>query len=439
MVPNRNELFISSRALTPDTLFYAHPRNDSPDMQVRIFEPFCIKRVDNRLEAFVVGQVQCISDFGAIECAKDQMDMFFKEARMEDFLGEIQRIELKSAVEMMNRSQVIRGTTMMTTIGHDCHNTWHFFNRAAGWWHVLEYMKEMGIGSIDRVLIERDGCLRKLTSAVKDDMWLSSVANAIFAPQKLNFEETLSLNSFAGLKNQVAFYSDSIKYSFSSEPICFEKLVIPGRTRFFVTNFVNKDLMDSCSLNAPKSAIRFRKAVRSYLGYETKQQISKKIVYAIRVNNRRGFSSVSEDRFQQLLYNLSSKHGYELEIVDFHGSFKFQYDSVQDASIMIGIHGQNLINSIFLPCNSSLIEIFPFGFWSDAYRQGGYSGVHYHSIQSSVYRKPPPFISEYNNSIQVCNAHVHCRYYYKDKTNMRLSESDWIKLAQLIERVMMDY
>jgi hypothetical protein len=424
-----------------DTLFYAHPRNNSPDMQVRVFEPFCIRRVNRKIEAFVIGDLKCVSDFGAVGCLQDQVDMFSKEAKMDDFLSHIERVDLKTGLEMLNNSRLIPGTTLISTMKPDCQNIWHFFNRAAGWWHVLQYVDELGIKNFDRILIEADRCVKR-SRGMDDGMWISTVTNVIFAPRKVNYSTLTYLHNFNTIdriKYEVAFYRENLKFSFGTELTCFEKLVIPAGTSFFVSNFEDEEKMDSCSANAPKAATNFRQAVRSSLGFTSEQKMTRKIVYAFRKQRRR-FSYESEKRFQNMLFSLSGKHGYEVHTANFKGSFKAQYETVHNASIMIGIHGQNLVNSMFLPCGASLIEIFPFGFWSDCYRQAGFSGVQYHSVQSSAYRKPPSILSEtYNNSLEICNAHTHCRFYYRDKIGMKLTESDWTKLYQILEKVMLQH
>ncbi len=118
--------YVSTR-IPSNLLFYAHPRNDSPQMQVRVFAPFCLKRVDQNIHAFVIEDLKCRSDFGDTKCLKNEIEMFAKEARMNDFIGNVQ------VLPGIDRDAVnwINGTTMFSTIGQDCHNYWHFFNRAA--------------------------------------------------------------------------------------------------------------------------------------------------------------------------------------------------------------------------------------------------------------------------------------------------------------------
>lgn len=78
------------------------------------------------------------------------------------------------------------------------------------------------------------------------------------------------------------------------------------------------------------------------------------------VKEKRGFSPEGFKRFNAMLSRIATEHNLEFRIATFeHQSFEQQIRIMQSSGIVVGLHGANMMNAIFLPPLSSLLEIFP--------------------------------------------------------------------------------
>ncbi len=52
-----------------------------------------------------------------------------------------------------------------------------------------------------------------------------------------------------------------------------------------------------------------------------------------------------------------------------------QVKDVARAGILVGVHGAGMTNAMFLPSYAAIIEIFPYKWWPDMYRQMAHEGI----------------------------------------------------------------
>lgn len=58
--------------------------------------------------------------------------------------------------------------------------------------------------------------------------------------------------------------------------------------------------------------------------------------------------------------------------------------AMRGAAIAVGVHGANLVNSIFQPSLTVLVELMPYGFEHDMYVEAGRAGIKYYTHQMST-------------------------------------------------------
>jgi hypothetical protein len=120
--------------------------------------------------------------------------------------------------------------------------------------------------------------------------------------------------------------------------------------------------------------------------------------------SRRRFSSQSEAWFDATLERLARQHGFDLRRVHFArgSSLGVQASLVRDVGLAVGIHGANLVNTIFMPPAAALFEVFPFRYVRYYYAAGANSGLRYSFHETST------------GIDHHCDASVNCFFMYRE-------------------------
>jgi len=172
-----------------------------------------------------------------------------------------------------------------------------------------------------------------------------------------------------------------------AKPTCFRTAIYPAflKSRYFVTDeevpgAMVRQTPRKGGVKLPSDAVKMRRALNGFLTDRKSAgevEMAKRIVYFAR-RGRRCFNAETDEKLEGILANTASKHGMELSTVFFDKkTFKEQVESVWDATVGIGLHGANLVNTMFMPSSASLIEIMPYGFSHDMYVGGSGSGLYY--------------------------------------------------------------
>lgn len=207
--------------------------------------------------------------------------------------------------------------------------------------------------------------------------------------------------------------------------------------------FLNDSKLRSSPPDIPHDAIAFKESV--YEELNLKSEFAKKssdavyhslsvpsgvVGYAIReANSSRRFPPHDEAWFRQLLAEEALARQLELvEIsVPVNRSLREQVRDVQNIGFLVGLHGANLVNSMFMRPGSALFEIFPFKYVKAFYMNGGNSGLRYssHEVESSEDRNCTAFRS------------LSCQILYRDVT-VNLTAGDRSTIAKHVHAGM-DY
>lgn len=95
--------------------------------------------------------------------------------------------------------------------------------------------------------------------------------------------------------------------------------------------------------------------------------------------SRRRLSPEGKSFFEMALINLCEKYDLEIVKVRTSGNMSLgqQVAKVQRLGMAVGLHGANMVNSMFIPAGGALFEIFPWRYVRYYYAGGGNTGLRY--------------------------------------------------------------
>ncbi|GAB0498467.1 hypothetical protein MMPV_009811 [Pyropia vietnamensis] len=190
--------------------------------------------------------------------------------------------------------------------------------------------------------------------------------------------------------------------------------------------------------DAPADATPWRSAVFAALvpplmgGRPT---MTRRLTYLIRVR-RRAFDEPSEARMQALLRRVAARHRLVLDMVNFGNmSFSEQLRSVVHSAVLVGIHGANLVNTLYAPRGAHLIEIFPRKFTHTMYVRGGDAGLGYTAV---TLEEPGQAdfegLSAFDSVTSCMNKDPNCKLWYRADTRaLELSKRDEAVLEKALD------
>jgi hypothetical protein len=154
------------------------------------------------------------------------------------------------------------------------------------------------------------------------------------------------------------------------------------------------------------------------------------VAYAAReAGSPRHFPGADEAWFRALLVRETAARGLRLVRLSApaNRSLADQVRAVRDVGLLVGIHGANLANSMFMRPGGAVFEVFPHKYVKLFYRNGGNSGLRYssHEVETSVDRDCSAFHSAF------------CQVLYRDVV-VNLTAADRSAIARHL-RDGMDY
>ncbi|CDF38828.1 unnamed protein product [Chondrus crispus] len=352
-----------------------------------------------------------------------------------------------------NRSQIrwVGGLTILQVMEKNCGNIAHFAGRILMLQHIVDNIAAYAAppSIVENILILPTwDIMKRFLYPHNYEYWHKSVFSALVAPAKFfigtlgNFIYRESKVSFSGLPRVQLLHNFSMTGSAEQEKkfVCFRRAVVPGflKGRFFADDreYPSKQPSLQTSMTGaphiPRDSLRFREKVRAlYHSSPYLPQTQKEVVFLDRNGSRRVLDESSKSKVVHLFQNVSLEKGYRFKIVSFDNMpFKEQYETMTAASIAIGIHGANLVNTMFMPPLSVLFELFPFGFEHDMYINGGNSGLKYFKYQMQTglpFNGPKQF-----RTVEQCIKLSHeCKVHFRDST-LQVTANDLEEMERIL-------
>lgn len=128
---------------------------------------------------------------------------------------------------------------------------------------------------------------------------------------------------------------------------------------------------------------------------------------------------------EDTLHDLAAKHGFEVRYVRFRKemAFKDQVAQVRDVGLAVGLHGANMVNTMFMPAGAAMFELFPWRYVRYYYAAGLNSGLRY------SYHEPENGVDKH------CNFDKYCFMRYRESV-IYLSEVDRQRVRRRIEKAL---
>ncbi|KAI0562709.1 Glycosyltransferase 61 [Gracilaria domingensis] len=401
---------------------------------IGVYKPLCID--SNSSDALVFEGETICSGFNRTEGWLIHYCAVMREALYKEDLLQVQdaKKELTWLQENEADIQWVEGVTVLQILERNCGNIAHYGGRLLFLQHIIENIAAYVSmpAKVDQVLIlPTHHIMKRFLYPQNYEYWHKTMLSALLAPSKPgvgtlgNFLYRLS--KAKDLKEPLVQLLHNYSLAGSENPnkkyVCFRKVVIPGflKGRFFVNDMeypskrISLQSRTEGAPSVPRDSLRMRERVSALIRQTpVLERMRKVIVLLDRNGSRRVFETKTRSKMIDMFTSVGKEKGFAFKIVDFSKKpFEEQYQMVSGSAIAIGIHGANLVNTMFMPPLSVLIELFPNGFWHAMYANGGNSGLKYFGYEMKTGPRYPG-LSKFRSVAQCIKYDNACKLHYRD-------------------------
>lgn len=276
----------------------------------------------------------------------------------------------------------IEGLTVLQLLSKDCGNIAHFAGRATMLQHVLDNISAYAAAPLDVeniLIVPSFHIMKRFLYPHNYAFWHKTFLRSILAPAHYtigtlgNFFYRMGKEPYNGTPRVQLLHNFSLSGSKVSETkvVCFRRAIVPG---YFKDRYFPEDReypSDKPSLQSklpgtppiPRDSLRMRERVSALLHNEsTFKPMAKKMVYLDRGGERRSISQAGKADVFAALKIAAEKRSFKFEVINFDGkTFKEQVETMESVGIAIGVHGANLVNTMFM-VREVLADQLLFGF-----------------------------------------------------------------------------
>lgn len=361
--------------------------------------------------------------------------------------GEIETVEHKAQSwlhDLENNKKILwfEGDTVFIRMSARCKSVPHFADRIFMLHHLLQHPERYGMGAISNVVIAADEDVARKIRYTKS--WHHGLLAAIVYPNKLIYSHKEIRDMVPHLPSQagqVRVFIPSGMWNIAKGKLvpCFRRAALPGsvRKQFFLSEDVYPGEVKK---NAVSSDTRyhdadvFRALLFQSLGYSTLPRVQKRLVYLHRPTTR-SFTAGGVEILESKLREVTSANGFSYELVDVTGkTFPQQIEGVAGVGVVVGIHGTQMLNGLFLGGGAAMVEIFPYRFSNTLFRNGSGAGVHYakHEI---VHGEEFAHIERFDSVEECLHLNADCRAWYQsDNRKLDFGMLDAAVMGELVEK-----
>uniref|UniRef100_A0A7S0ZEJ9 Glycosyltransferase 61 catalytic domain-containing protein n=1 Tax=Timspurckia oligopyrenoides TaxID=708627 RepID=A0A7S0ZEJ9_9RHOD len=347
----------------------------------------------------------------------------------------------------------IPGTSVIIFFEMSAANIAHYSGRVFYLHHILENLETYGLKESEPLnifLITEFHTMKRFKHAERYGNYHISLLEIVLHPLKPLLDvvsDDVWRESSERQNDRVAMILSGLHMLNEKDSVVFEKAVVLGflKACFFISDteysssnpfFVAKGGLDPP--NITRDSISFRRKLDSLLQIPLESDLTWKVeprlILVDRKSQHRGFVEETRNALSNLLREKCEENGYHFEIVHFEElSALDQIKLARHSAILIGVHGANLVNAIYMPPLAVLIEIFPHRFHHDMYVEGGKASLKYFSFNVSQ-GEEYPHLAELGISTEDCILHHEdCKVFYRD-SSIRLSENDLSDFSVTVDR-----
>lgn len=422
---------------------------------VAAYKPLCINPTSE--EAIVFAGKRVCSGFNRTAGWLWHYCNVMKESLKKEYLLAVSSEERSKEWLQEKASSIhwVNGLTILQVLEKNCGNIAHFSGRALMLHHILENIAAYAAppSAIENILIVPTyHIMKRFLYPHNYGFWHKSLLTSLAAPAHFtigtlgNFLYREHKESYNGTQRVQLLHNFSIGGSVAEgkEYVCFRRAIVPGylKARFFVDDAEypsKKPSLQSSVAGAPhipRDSLRLRERV-SAVFHQTPRfsGMRKEVVFLDRSGSRRVFAPDTKVQIIELFQRVAVEKGYTFKVVSFNNmTFKEQYNTMEGVALAVGIHGANLVNTMFMPPLAVLIELFPFGFMHEMYINGGNAGLKYFKYQMATglpFKGPKTY-----QSVEQCiKYNQDCKVHYRDSV-LQVTQTDLTAMEALLREAM---
>lgn len=345
----------------------------------------------------------------------------------------------------------VEGLTIIQVLEKNCGNIAHYAGRILLLQHILDNIESYSIpprNPANILILPTFHIMKRFYNPHNYGFWHKFLLNAIISPHRFKFgtlgnfleREAKSRPKGSPLIQLLHNFSTNGSATESKRYVCFKRAIVPSffKGRFFVNDpeVPSKKPSFQSKLKGaphiPRDSLRLRERVSALIDKTVEfEERSNEIVLLDRGGSRRAFDDESRTKVLDMIKKVAEEKGYQFTIADFEGmTFDKQYHIMKKVAVAIGIHGANLVNTMFMPPLSVLLEIFPFGFRHEMYKNGGNAGLKYMSYMMKQ-GKPFEGTKVFRSIDQCIRLDPKCKVHYRDAA-LQVTDEDMVQMERLL-------
>lgn len=333
------------------------------------------------------------------------------------------------------------GDSVFVRLGPRCKSVMNFVGRIFMLHHVLQHPDRYGMGGISNVVVAADEAVAKKIRYTKS--WHHGLLKAIVYPNKLHFGHKAMQDMVSSLPTTPGelrvFVPDGLWDLAKGKRVpCFRRTGLPGsvKSQFFLSEDVFPGVVETGAETSPSrfgDADVFRTLLFQSLGQGGPPKMKKEVLYLHRPSTRT-FTRTGQEILEAKLMELSIQAGFEYRLLDVAGmTFPEQIKAVAGAGVVVGIHGTQMLNTLFLPAGAAIVEIFPSGLSNNMFVGGSGAGLHYARYEL-LRGEPFPQLSEFPSLENCLKVSRECRTWYQsDNRKLNFGILDAAAVASIVQ------
>lgn len=334
------------------------------------------------------------------------------------------------------------GDSVFVRMGQKCKSVMHFVERIFMLHHVLQHPDRYGMGGVSNVVIAADETVA--TKIRYSKSWHHGLLRAIVYPNKLQYSyKTVRdlVSTVPATPSEMRVFVPSGLWDLAKSRLvpCFRRAALPGsvKSQFYLSEDVFPGVVsDDAETSVTKfhDADVFRTMLFQSLGNDGPPKLRKELLYLHRASTRT-FSPSGLETFEAKLKDIGTETGFAYRFLDVAGmTFPEQVEAVAGAGVVVGIHGTQMLNTLFLPAAASVVEIFPFGYSNKMFQGGSGAGLHYTEYQLQ-HGEDFPQLSEFHGLENCIRISRECRSWYQsDHRKLTFGLLDAAALGKIVQQ-----
>lgn len=365
-------------------------------------------------------------------------------------LAEIEQVEKRpqSWLDTIDREGHVlwfEGDSIFVRMSKRCKSVTHFAERIFMLHHLLNHPERYGMGAISNIVIAAEEDVARKIRYSKS--WHHGLLKAIVYPNKLHYahREIRDLVSIRpSTPGDIRVFVPNGLWDVAKGHFvpCFRRSMISAAMRmsYFLTEDKYPGIVEPGASRSPTRHVDsdlFRKQVFESLGFAAEPRMRREVVYLHRTKTRT-FGEAGLDRFESKIKSISRERGWTYRKVDVGGmTFPEQVQVVAGVGLVIGVHGTQMLNSIFVGGRASIVELFPYGFANTLF-EGGSGGGKWYKRYEVMRGEEWEGIDKWNGDVGKCvRESRECRRWYQsDERKIEFGALDAEAIGKMVEQAM---